>query len=81
MEGTMSLLRTYIDPVSTNQILANLSAAIDEVSLTNTLDSMTNRIEQIEAASGPTQRSRLLRKEITILEVQINYIRDRAAFS
>ena len=77
----MSLLRAYIDPTSTNQILTSLNTAIDEASLTTTLDSMSHRIEEIEAINGPTKRSQLLRKEITILEVQINYIKDRAAFT
>ena len=77
----MNILQTYIDPASTNQILANLSFVIDEAHLTTTLNSMSDRIERIEASSGPSKRSQVLRKEITILEVQINYIKDRAAFS
>ena len=76
----MGLHHTYIDPASTSQILTSLSTAIDEAHLATTLDSMSRRIEAIEASNGPTKCSRLLRKEITILEVQINYIKDRAAF-
>lgn len=77
----MSTLQSYIDPVSTNQILNNLNSAIDESDLMATLDNMSERIQKIEATKGVSRRSELLRKEITILEVQINYIRDRAAFN
>jgi len=78
MADIMSLLQAYIDPASTHQILSNLNSAIDEVKLKATLNGMSNRIQQIEKASGPSKRSLQLRREITILEVQINYIKDQA---
>ncbi len=76
----MSLRQSYIDPVSTNQILNSLNSAIDEAKLVTTLANMSNRIQQLESVSGPSKRSESLRKEIKILEIQINYIRDHAAF-
>ncbi len=77
----LSMEETYIDPATTNEIINNLNIAIDEAKLIDTLDDMTTRIQQIEATKGSSKSSEKLRKEIRILEVQINYLRDRASFS
>ena len=74
----MSHLETYIDPTTTNNLIKNLSLAIDEAKLVIRLNSLNNQIYNIESSEGRTERSLYLRKEVTVVEVQLNYIRDRA---
>ena len=75
----MSRLETYIDPTTTNQLLNNLNLAIDETKLVLKINSLNNQVYIIESSNGRTERSEYLRKEITILEVQLSYIRDKAS--
>ncbi len=77
----MSQLDTYIDPTTTSQILKNLTLAIDETKLILNLNSLNNLVSTIESSGMPTVRSEYLRKEITVLKVQLNYIRDRASLN
>ena len=77
----MSNLQTYIDPNSTNQILKNLGFAIDEAKLVLKLNKLNNEVYELESLNGVSERSADLRKEITILEVQLNYVRDRASLN
>ncbi len=74
----MSHLETYIDPTTTNNLIKNLSLAIDEAKLVIRLNSLNNQIYSIESSEGRTERSLYLLKEVTVVEVQLNYIRDRA---
>lgn len=74
----MSLLESYIDPVTTRELLNNLNLAIDEAEVMETLDVLTDRVQNIESSRGVNNRSESLRKEIKKLEVQINYLRDKA---
>ncbi len=74
----MSHLETYIDPTTTNQLLNNLSLAIDEAKLVLNLNTLKDQLFKIESSEGTTDRSLFIRKEITILKVQLNYIRDQA---
>ncbi len=77
----MSQLDTYIDPTTTSQILKNLTLAIDETKLIINLNNLNNLVSTIESSGMPTVRSEYLRKEITVLKVQLNYIRDRASLN
>jgi hypothetical protein len=77
----MSSLQTYIDPNSTNQLLNNLGLAIDEAKLVLNLSKLNNQVFNLESSNGVSEDSADLRKEITILEVQLNYVRDRARAS
>jgi len=76
----MSHLNTYIDPNSTNQLLNNLALAIDETKLLLDISNLNNQVYKIESTEGRTERSLHLRKKVTVLEVRLNYIRDRASF-
>ncbi len=76
----MSHLETYIDPTTTSQLLNNLSLAIDETKLVVNINKLNNQVYEIESSEGRTERSLCLRKEVTVLEVQLNYIIDRANF-
>jgi len=77
----MSSLQTYIDPNSTNQLLNNLGLAIDEAKLVLNLSKLNNQVFNLESSNGVSEHSADLRKEITILEVQLNYLRDRASLN
>ena len=77
----MSSLQTYIDPNSTNQLLNNLGLAIDEAKLVLNLSKLNNQVFNLESSNGVSEDSADLRKEITLLEVQLNYVRDRARAS
>jgi hypothetical protein len=72
----MSNLQTYIDPNSTNQILKNLGFAIDEAKLVLNLNKLNNEVYELESLNGVSERSADLRREITIVKVQLNYLRD-----
>ncbi|MBT3203361.1 MAG: hypothetical protein HOM14_06015 [Gammaproteobacteria bacterium] len=74
----MGQLETYIDPTTTNQLLNNLSLAIDETKLVLRLNELNNLAYSLKSSDKPTDRSEYLRKEITMLEVQLNYIREKA---
>lgn len=74
----MSQLETYIDPTTTNQLLNNLSLAIDETKLVIRLNELNNQVYRIKSSEIQTERSDFLNKEITKLNVQLNYIREKA---
>ena len=74
----MGSLQTHIDPVSTKQILKDLSLAIDEAKVVRTLGIMKDRLYQIETQNGSTKSSESLKQEIASLEEQLRMIRDRA---
>ena len=73
----MSSLQTYIDPNSTNQLLNNLGLAIDEAKLVLNLSKLNNQVFNLESSNGVSEDSADLRKEIAIVKVQLNYLRDR----
>jgi hypothetical protein len=77
----MSSLQTYIDPNSTNQLLNNLGLAIDEAKLVLNLSKLNNQVFNLESSNGVSEHSVDLRKEITIVQVQLNYLRDRATLN
>ena len=77
----MSSLQTYIDPNSTNQLLNNLGLAIDEAKLVLNLSKLNNQVFNLESSNGVSEHSTDLRKEITIVQVQLNYLRDQATLN
>jgi len=73
----VSQLETYIDPTTTNQLLNNLSLAIDETKLVIRLNELNNQAFKIKTSEKMTGRSEFLKKEIIKLKVQLNYIREK----
>jgi len=73
----VSQLETYIDPTTTNQLLNNLSLAIDETKLVIRLNELNNQAYKIKSSETQTERSDFLNKEIIKLNVQLNYIREK----
>lgn len=73
----MSQLQTFIDPTSTSQLLSNLNRAIDETKLMRTISSVENDIYKIESVSGPSMRTKFLRRQLLSLQNQLKDIRNR----
>lgn len=73
----MSQLQTFIDPTSTSQLLNNLNRAIDETKLLRTISSVQSDIYKIESASGPSMRTKFLRRQLESLENQLETIRNQ----
>ena len=71
----MSQLQTFIDPTSTSQLLSNLNRAIDETKLLRTISSVQSDIYKIESVSGPSMRTRFLRRQLKSLEIQLEMVR------
>ncbi len=74
----MSHLQTYIDPISTREILSNLSLAIDETRLLREIENKRNCLRKLSENNLPAEREEYLRKEIVKLQVQLNFIRERS---
>lgn len=73
----MNQLQTFIDPTSTSQLLTNLSRAIDETKLIRTISSVQSDIYKIESASGPSMRTKFLRRQLKSLENQLDMLRNQ----
>lgn len=69
---------TYIDPESTNLILNTLSTLVDENKLLHEVDRISNKLCHIEASGIPHDNLKELYQYVTVLEVQINYLKDRS---
>jgi len=77
----VSQLETYIDPTTTDQLLNNLSLAIDETKLVIRLNELNNQIFKLKSSQKETGRSEFLKKEMIKLKVQLNYLRDKVIYS
>lgn len=73
----MPNLQTYIDPISTRQLLDNFSQAIDETRLMHEIANRSKQLSLAASSDFSVKRYDYLQKEITKLEVQLNYLRDR----
>lgn len=74
----MSQLRTTIDPVSTNQLLNNLSLAIDEAKLVRSISNIEEQIYKIQNTAGPSPRTSFLERELTNLKKELELTRGKA---
>lgn len=74
----MSQLRTTIDPVSTNQLLNNLSLAIDEAKLVRSISSIEEQIFKIRNSTGPSARTNFLERELNNLKKELALTRGKA---
>ena len=72
----MSHLQTYIDPVSTQELLSSLSLAIDETRLLREIESKSRCLEAMNSEAQNSARGKFLQRELTKLQAQLNYIRD-----
>ena len=69
---------TYLDPESTNLILNTLSTNVDENKLSHEVDRISKKLCHIEASGIPPDNLKELQQYVTVLEVQINYLKDRS---
>jgi hypothetical protein len=74
----MSQLRTTIDPVSTNQLLNNLSLAIDEAKLVRSISNIEEQIYKIQNSTGPSPRTHFLERELNNLKQELALTRGKA---
>ena len=74
----MSRLRTTIDPVSTNQLLNNLSLAIDEAKLVRSISSIEDQIYKIRNNTGTSPRTNFLERELNNLKKELALTRGKA---
>jgi hypothetical protein len=72
----MSHLQTYIDPISTRELLGSLSLAIDETRILREIENKKICLETMEFCPKNSSRRAYLEREITKLQAQLNYIRD-----
>ncbi len=72
----MSHLQTYIDPISTRELFVSLSLAIDETRILREIESKRSCLATMEFCPENSPRRAFLGREITKLQVQLNYIRD-----
>ena len=69
---------TYIDPESTNLVLNTLSVTVDENKLLHEVDRISDKLCKLESSGVPTDNLKELHQYVTVLEVQINYLKDRS---
>ena len=73
----MGNLQTFINPSSTSELLRKLDRAIDETKLLRAISSIESDIYKIESASGPSMRTRFLRRQLISLQNQLKTIRNQ----
>ena len=64
-------------PAETNRLLSELDQAIDQSSAVREIINCYQRLHDLERITGPTAKTRLLRKEIKMLEHKLKFDRDR----
>ena len=60
------------DPDETNRLLTELDQAIDRSSLLRDILNRCERLRDLESLTGPTRKTRVLRKQIRLLEARLN---------
>ena len=60
------------EPDETAQLLSELDQAIDRSSLLRTILNRCQRLHDLECLTGPTRKTRVLRKQIKLLEARLN---------
>lgn len=73
----MSQTQILIGSTSTSHLLKNLGLAIDEAKLVRVIGQLSSQVQSIESASGRSQRTLYLQKEIVNLENQLADVRSR----
>ena len=68
----------YIDPDATNLVLNSLSQMADEKMLLHEVELVSRQLIQLEQAGAPPHQLKKLNQYITVLEVQVNYLKDRS---
>jgi hypothetical protein len=73
----MSIYQTVIDPTSTDQLLNNLSNAIEETKLVRTIQHLQENIYKLDSDKTTPLRLKFLHQEVHKLENQLQKIRER----
>lgn len=77
----MNQMRTLIEPTTTNQLLANLSIAIDEAKIVRSIVEYSDHLRKIEYVPEAAKRAQFIRNEIVRLETKLSQTRDQVAMS
>ncbi len=71
----MSKKNEITDNLRTSQLLSQLDAALDRSSIMREIVAGYERLRLLESLTGPSRRTRLLRREIEQMESQLHYAR------
>ena len=74
----MNSPETYIDPDSTLRIFESLSLGNEKIRLVREIGRLNNQLYRCQSLDNQEKRSEFLRREIAILKVQLNYLRDKS---
>ena len=71
----MNQLRTLIEPTTTDNLLANLSIAIDEAKIVRSIVEYSDHLRKIEFVPEAEKRAQFIRDEIVRLETKLSQTR------
>jgi hypothetical protein len=74
----MPQLQTYIDPESASELFENLSLSVDKPRLLREIETKSENLLKVRQTDKDSEREQFLLREITKLQVQLNYIRDHS---
>jgi hypothetical protein len=74
----MSQTSVSIDPMSTKCVLKNMSLAIDEIKLVRSINSISEQVEERDAAQLESGRRRYLISELRFLNKRLQAVREKA---
>jgi hypothetical protein len=73
----MNQARTLIEPTTTNNLLANLSIAIDEAKIVRSIVEYSDHLRKIEFVPEAAKRAQFIRDEIVRLESKLTQTRSQ----
>ena len=73
----MNQARNLFEPTTTNQLLANLSIAIDEAKIVRSIVEYSDHLRKIEYVPEAAKRAQFIRDEIVRLESKLSQTRSQ----
>ena len=73
----MTQLRTIIEPTTTDNLLANLSIAIDEAKIVRSIVQYSDHLRTIEYVPEAAKRAQFIRNELERLESKLSQTRNQ----
>lgn len=73
----MTRLRALVEPTTTDNPIANLSAAIIEAKILRSIVDYTDNLRKIEKIPEAAKRAQFIRNELTRLESQLSQTRNQ----
>ena len=72
------MMRTYINPTTTGQLLGNLDHAIQEIKLVREISDLNELLLQLQSARMLLQQAEFIRKRIELAESRLDSLRNEA---